>query len=232
MQIVVVKDITQGVERVKEFLYEEVDRRTVLFLSGGNTPKPLYEVLAKEEILKPAALAMVDERYGEGVHEKSNEKMIRATGLVAAVERYGAPFYPILRKGLSIEETAKEYDKVARDIFFNFPKSVAIMGVGTDGHTAGILPETRNMKSEIRNTSNNHEFVTSYTSEKMEPPQRITLTFAGLALIDFFIVFIFGKDKKKVLPQMLEGGSVEEMPARFFNQVSSKKSIIITDQTI
>jgi 6-phosphogluconolactonase/glucosamine-6-phosphate isomerase/deaminase len=35
----------------------------VLFLSGGSTPKTLYEILAKEQKLKAGAVALIDERF-------------------------------------------------------------------------------------------------------------------------------------------------------------------------
>ncbi len=45
MQIVIARSIQNGIEIAKEELYKRVDNKTVLFLSGGKTPKPLYEVL-------------------------------------------------------------------------------------------------------------------------------------------------------------------------------------------
>ncbi len=63
--------------------------------------------------------------------------------------------------------------------------------------------------------------------------KRISLTFAGLSLIDFFLVFVFGKDKKKALKKALSQGSLEEIPARFFQQPEiSEKTLFITDQKI
>src|SRR5579859_2388338 len=96
MQVVVAENIIKGVERVKEELYKRTDSKTVLFLSGGKTPKPLYETIAQEKIIKPAVIALVDERYGKPMHKNSNEKMISETGLLAYTSSRNIPFYPIL----------------------------------------------------------------------------------------------------------------------------------------
>ena len=55
MQIVVVQNEEKGIEKAKEILEEKVDKKTVLFLSGGSTPKSLYSALAHEKIIHPAA---------------------------------------------------------------------------------------------------------------------------------------------------------------------------------
>src|SRR5437764_676646 len=99
MDMYVVSDIAEGIEKAKKFLYEQVDKKTVLFLSGGQSPSPLYETLAKEALIHPAAVAMIDERYGKAGHEKSNEKMIRETGLVSYLGDQKIPFHPILQEG-------------------------------------------------------------------------------------------------------------------------------------
>ncbi len=231
MQIVVVDSIEKGLEKAKEELYKRVDTKTVLFLSGGSTPKPLYEALVKEKVLKPAAVAMIDERFGKKLHENSNEKMIKDTGFIKYLDKIKTQFYPIIHSGLSREQSATAYDKKSRDLFFHFNKSVGILGIGKDGHTAGIPAGISNIKYQLSNKKD--EFVTSYDDENGNYGQRITLTFAGLSLLDFFIVLAFGKEKKEAIEKIFVQGPVEEIPARFYNsQDISKKTLFITDQKI
>jgi 6-phosphogluconolactonase/glucosamine-6-phosphate isomerase/deaminase len=66
----------------------------------------------------------------------------------------------------------------------------------------------------------------------MKPPERITMTFAGLSLIDYFVVLAFGKEKKKPLQQMFSQGSLEEVPARFFMHTAPNNTVVITDQQV
>ncbi len=230
MQIIVVQNPEKGTEKAKEILYEKVDKRTVLFLSGGNTPQPLYHLLAKEKIIKPVAVGMIDERYGKHMHESSNERMIREAGFLDYLKKHAIPFYPMLRDGLSLEETAREYDQVTRDLFFKFPRSIAVMGLGKDGHTASIIPNRKGFTNPMFEEGRQHQFVGELNDQKSDYKERVGMTFAGLALIDYFIVLAFGKEKKKALKEMFSGGYPEELPARFFPQEASEKTVVITDQ--
>lgn len=233
MQIVVVDSVEKGLEKAKEELYKRVDNKTVLFLSGGSTPKPLYERLAKEAVIKPSVVAMVDERFGKKLHENSNEKMIQESGFTTYLAKHKIPFYPILHSGLTREQTAIAYDKKARDLFFHFNKSVGILGIGADGHTAGIAPNREDFKNPIFDVSRKHLFVSEFDDKNGNFGERITLSFAGLSLLDFFIVLAFGKEKESALQKLSTSGPLEEIPARFYNsQDIAKKTLFITDQKI
>ena len=235
MQVIVVDSIEKGIERAKEVLYREVDSKTALFLSGGKTPKSLYTRLAQEKILKPACVGLIDERYGVKTHVNSNERMIEESGLLSYLSKSGLPFYPILQDKLSRQQTAEKYDQTARNIFFHTPKSMAIFGIGIDGHIAGIPSQVAKLTNEKVNFDG-PEFVTSYDVKEAYANffgSRVTMTFAGLSLLDFMLVFVFGKDKKEPLKMMFTTGSFEEVPARFFNtSEASKKTLIITDQKV
>ncbi len=233
IRIVKVKNPQEGFEVCKNLLYENVSKTSVLFLSGGSTPKSLYEILAKEQRLSIGAVAMVDERYGGKLHNDSNEKMIRATGLISYIENH-VRFYPIL-ENKSSEETARDYDDTVRYLFGYFRKSIGILGIGADGHTAGLPAGNKNQQSII----NNQELVTSFDDFPGEFKKRITLTFLGLSKLDLIIVLAFGKEKKKALKLMFthSAGSgqeeIGEIPARFLLEKGiAEKTILITDQLI
>lgn len=229
MQIVVTENQEKGIEKAKEILYEKVSKKTVLFLSGGSTPKSLYQLLAKENIIHPASVGMVDERYGAKFHKDSNELMIRETGLLAYLDTRGIPFFPILKGNTSREKAAQEYDQITRDLFFKFHKSIAIMGVGADGHISSIIPNREDFTNPLFSDERRHLFVDEFNDPNSSYGERIGMTFTGLHLIDTFIVLIFGKEKEEALQKMFTQGSLEEIPARFFQQEASEKTIIITD---
>lgn len=232
MQILVITDYEKAIERAKEILYEKVNRKTVLFLSGGATPKSLYASLAKDTIIRPVAVGMIDERYGKKLHEESNELMMQESGLLEYFAKQHIPFYPILHNNLSREKAASEYDKTTRDLFFHFHKSVAVMGIGSDGHTAGIIPNRKNFIDPLFDRENKQVFVGSYHDTKSKYKERISMTFAGLSLIDYFIILAFGKEKKHALQQLFTQGSLEEVPARFFMRDVASNTVIITDQVV
>jgi 6-phosphogluconolactonase len=229
MKIIKVRNPEEGFETCKNLLYEAVFKSSVLFLSGGSTPKSLYEILAKEKSLKAGAVALIDERFGDRLHESSNEKMIEDTGLVQYLSKQNIRFYPIL-ENKSMQDSARDYDETVRYLFNYFPKSVGILGVGVDGHTAGIPARIQNSKFKIQNET---DLATNFNDFPGEHKQRITLTFLGLAKLDEIIVLVFGKDKRKALDLMFKSGPLAEIPSRFLTQPEiSDKVTLITDQNI
>ncbi len=237
--IVIVKDSDQGINLAKDILYEISDKKTALFLSGGRTPKELYHTLAKEEKLIIGAVGIVDERFGppalvygkshwragQKMHEDSNEKMIEQTGLLHYLQKEQTLFYPILQNNASIRDTALQYDETLRFLFNGFQKSIGILGIGLDGHTAGLPIGYQESK--------NHSLVTYCTDFPGEQKERISMTFLGLSGLDMLLVLVFGKDKKEALQNMFISGSESEIPARFFKRSDiAKKTLIITDQKV
>lgn len=228
IRIVRVKNPQEGIDECKLLLYQKASKNSVLFLSGGSTPKPLYEDLVKKQKLNIGAVALVDERFGKKLHENSNEKMIRDTGLVSYTEKH-ARFYPIL-ENKNIDETAKDYDETVRFLFNYFRKSIGILGIGIDGHTAGLPSGMTNDQFSI---SNKTELVTSFDNFPGKHKERISLTFLGLSKLDLIIILVFGKEKKKALREMFKQDSMEEIPARFFlRKEIAEKTILITDQEL
>jgi 6-phosphogluconolactonase/glucosamine-6-phosphate isomerase/deaminase len=229
MKIIKVRNPQEGLAICKNLLYEMASKNSVLFLSGGSTPKTLYEIFAKEKKLKAGAVALVDERFGEKLHKNSNEKMIRDTGLIQYLEQAKMRFYPIL-ESKNMQVSTRDYDEAVRYLFNYFPKSIGILGIGIDGHTAGIPAQIKNSKVKTQIETN---LVTSFNDFPATQRERVTLTFLGLSKLDQIIVLVFGKDKKKALKSMLRLGSFAQIPARFLNTKDiSEKVTLITDQNI
>jgi 6-phosphogluconolactonase/glucosamine-6-phosphate isomerase/deaminase len=233
LRICPVKDVSDGLALAKAILYRIVDHKTALLLSGGTTPKPLYEQLAKEETIKPGVVGLIDERYGEVLHEKSNEKMIAQTGLLRYFSILDIPYYAVLR-GLPLAETAERYDELTRSLQTVYTKSIGILGIGKDGHTSSIIPNRQDFTNPMFNKENTLNMV-SYLSDTAGPyKDRVGMTFLGLSMLDVLIVLAFGQDKEPVLQQLFDpseaGGKEEEIPARFFLRKDiAPKTILITD---
>jgi 6-phosphogluconolactonase/glucosamine-6-phosphate isomerase/deaminase len=233
ISIIIVENPQEGVNAARDILRKEVNEQTLLFLSGGSQ-KILYEMLAQEGELDPSAVALIDERFGKKMHENSNEKMIKGTGFLSYFEEKKIPFYPILRlhpEGV-ISDIARDYNRKIKNLLKHFSKKIAIMGIGTDGHTAGIPPG--NQKSSIRQAQDkNQEYVESTNNFPGEFKERITLTFKALSQMDLLIVLVFGSAKQNALVAMFKKDSLSEIPARFYLRPDiAKKTILITDQKI
>lgn len=230
----------EGIELVNKLLSSIVDTQTVLYLSGGKTPKELYSILATEEKIIPGAVGMIDERFARGkFHQESNELMIQESGLLRYLQMRDIPFYPILKNGLDRKNTALQYDQDIRKLHSIFPKSVGILGIGLDGHTAGLPAEVRLWRTkEGISEKSKSKMVIDY--DDLGPStgsgfygERITMTFLGLSMLDLLIVLIFGEDKKEALDLMFGDGPEEEIPSRFYKRPDiAKKTLLITDQQL
>lgn len=226
-----VSDNEAGVRIAKDLLYEVVNPQTALYLSGGKTPQSLYEQFAVEGQLKAGAVGLVDERFGEKFHAKSNEKMIRETDFLQYLETSNMPFYPILQKDMDRKATAVAYDEQERSLHSLFPRSVAILGIGTDGHTSGIAPNRSGFTNPLFAPEQKDLFVSEFFDPKSFYGERISTTFLGLSMMDVLIVLAFGKDKQKALTTMFESGSEKVIPARFYKRPEiASKTILITDR--
>lgn len=233
MIVSVVPTVTKGFTLAKELLYKLVDTKTVLYLSGGKTPKELYVDLAHEEVVHPGAVGLVDERYGEKFHDSSNEKMLRDSRFLRYLEMRDIPFYPMLIGEQGRVDTARTYDEKIRELNTTFTRSIATLGIGLDGHTAGIAGNRDDFTNPLFSSAEKDALVSEFDDETGMFKQRVTMTFLGLSMMDVLIVIVFGADKKEALQALFSEGSEEEVPSRFLKRPEvAEKTILITDQNI
>ncbi|HUQ85232.1 MAG TPA: 6-phosphogluconolactonase [Candidatus Limnocylindrales bacterium] len=220
-----------GLELAKEILYQIIDRKTVIYLSGGSVAE-LYKLLAKEEKILPGAVGLIDERYGDPLHSNSNQLLIKNTGLLRYLDILDIPFYSMLQ-GLPRVETAEIYDQKIRELNANFPKSVGILGIGPDGHISGIAPNRSDFKNPVFDAEQKTLLVSEFNDKTGKFKERVTTTFLGLEMLDLMIVIAFGSAKQNALDLMFEDGKEEDIPARFLRRPGvAEKTLLITDQNV
>lgn len=214
----------------EELLSFFVTSATMLYLSGGSTPKELYTNLAQKEQLRPGAVGLIDERFGEVLHAESNETMIAHTGLLRYFSIIGIPFYKVL-KAESITDTAAAYDELVRSLITVYPQSIGLLGIGTDGHTAGIAPNRSDFINPL--FANTYDMYGWFADTTGPFGNRVTMTFLGLQMLDVLIILALGKEKQEAINQMFTTGSESEIPARFFlRREIAPKTLLLTDCAI
>lgn len=227
-----VSDADAGLHLAESLLSTIVTSQTLLLLSGGRTPKSLYQSLADSETIQPGAVGMVDERFGPKWHSTSNEVMLRDSGLLRYLEMRGIPFYPIIN-GQSREETAETYDEKLRALCTTYQTIVGVLGIGLDGHTAGIAGNRVNFSNPVFLPERAFAFVSDFDDQHGTFKERITMTFLGLSHVDILIVLVFGDDKKEALEAVFSSGDEKEVPGRFFTRDDiAPKTIFLTDQMV
>jgi 6-phosphogluconolactonase len=122
-------------------------------LSGGSTPKPLYTLLGqspwREELAKlPITWVVVDERYVPESDPQSNSAMIRQT-LFANGMSDGHRFLRFRTELGDPQRTAEEFAREWESLALT-DLDLILLGIGDDGHTASLFPDTDVLNVEDR----------------------------------------------------------------------------------
>jgi len=126
-----------------------------LALSGGSTPRNLYETLAKPPFSRridwvKARVFFVDERCVPPGHERSNYRLAKKHLLDPA--RISRRNVFRMRGEEDPRRAARDYERVLRSEFgpglprFDF----VLLGLGADGHTASLFPRTRALDEKTK----------------------------------------------------------------------------------
>ena len=203
--------------------FEELAKRRVaeghIFaaaLSGGSTPRRLYQLLASVPFSdripwRSVHLFQVDERCVPPDHADSNYRMVReallTNGLVPAPN-----FHRMAAELPDREQAARQYaEELARILkpqAGDWPRlDLVFLGLGSDGHTASLFPGSAALDEQSRWVAPNYvEKLNAY---------RLTLTFPVLNAAAEIIFLVAGADKAEALRQVLDASSAaEKFPAQ------------------
>lgn len=133
---------------------------------------------------------------------------------------------------LALSQT-KFYKKISFFEMNKWPKAdlvVALMGIGLDGHTAGIIPYSEDPK-KFKDLFEGDEALVNYNAgHKNFHPLRTTVSISFLKnRVDQAFVYVKGEEKKEILKKVLESKNTAEYPAAVINFM--KKVSIYSDLT-
>jgi len=201
----------KGIELIAEQLIELIDREIVnsgtvnILMSGGNTPKRLYEELLlhhNENIAwKSCRFIILDERYVSFSDGRSNSgECYRHFISKIEVKDF---IYPDTSK--PIEECVNLYSKSIKS--YAGRVHLAILGTANDGHLASIFPQMKVLaKSE-------HCFACS--AENISEA-RVSLTLDFINQSKNLWMMAFGKNKSRII-EMARALKVSDLPALKLN---------------
>ena len=175
-------------------------------LSGGATPKRLYEILGSPIFAgrirwQYVHLFQVDERCVPPDHPESNYRMIRRA-LLGSGSLPEGNFRRMGRDQRDLKQASREYaEELARVLQpkgGEWPRfDLVFLGMGPDGHTASLFPGTEALEEQV-------SWVVPNYVEKLKM-HRLTLTFPVLNAAANAIFLVSGADKAELLRQVLEG---------------------------
>jgi 6-phosphogluconolactonase len=182
-------------------------------LSGGSTPRRLYEHLAAPPFHTEFPWARThlfwgDERFVPHDDAASNYRMVREA-LLSKIPIPVQNIHPVPTERLSPEAAALAYERELKS-FYGAARldprrpmfDVTFLGLGPDGHTASLFPGTPALGERDR-------WVAEVLGAKPEP--RITLTYPALESSRHVAFLIEGKDKREIFARLRENDL--ELPA-------------------
>lgn len=194
-------------------------------LSGGSTPKKIYQTVTssphKEQIdWSKVYLFWSDERSVPPEDPESNYKM----ALDAGFSNVPIPKDQIHRMVAeeNIEANALAYEKTIQNTLQDRPFDLVILGMGEDGHTASLFPQTEGLKAE------NRLAIANYVPQKNT--WRMTLTYDALNSALNTAIYVIGESKKDTIAQIFES---ELNPQRYPIQLigtKDSKALWIVDE--
>jgi 6-phosphogluconolactonase len=181
--------------------------RFVLSLSGGSTPKRLYEKLAAADLRDRFSWARTqfvfgDERFVPHDDPASNARMVDEA-MLSHVPVPPANVHRVPTVGVSPDEAAARYEAELKALYGADTLDpqrplfdVMLLGVGDDGHTASLIPNEPALQERTH-------WVAAVAHGR--PETRITLTYPALESSRQVVFLLQGEGKRAILDRILAG---------------------------
>jgi 6-phosphogluconolactonase len=181
--------------------------RFVVTLSGGSTPKRMFEMLAEPPYRGQVDWSKVhvfwgDERSVPPDHRDSNYRMAHEA-MLGKLPIPAAQVHRIEAERADRDAAARDYQAVIARTFGVDPAGeppafdLVLLGMGPDGHTASLFPHTAALSETKRWAVVN--FVPKFNTD------RVTLTLPILNRAREVLFLVAGADKTAPLAEVLEG---------------------------
>ncbi|MBU6445770.1 MAG: 6-phosphogluconolactonase [Verrucomicrobia bacterium] len=186
--------------------------RFAVALSGGSTPKAIYERLSTQKLdWSKIWLFWSDERAVPPDHPDSNYRMA-----MEFFKRVPIPPSQIFRMiaESEIEKNALNYEETIRHVLKNQLFDLVMLGIGEDGHTASLFPNTPGLEV------NNRLVIANKIEEKKA--WRMTLTFSCINQSFHSTLYCIGPSKQIIVPKVLNAAIISDFPASRIGTAENK----------
>jgi 6-phosphogluconolactonase len=169
-----------------------------LGLAGGSTPEAAYEALRGRAVgWRRVQAWLSDERWVPPENERSNGRMAAET----LMDHVDAVFHrPRWSDFTEASDSAAHYEAKIRSIHGEGPPDLILLGMGEDGHTASLFPDSAALDEMTR------WYVANTIPETGE--QRLTATYPLLWSARRILVMTAGEAKAPALRDAFEGTGV------------------------
>jgi len=176
--------------------------RCAVVLSGGNSPKKLYELLTTPDYSRQIDWDKIyfffgDERNVPFTDPENNGNMVKKTLFEPLMIPDANIFY--INTAVPPEESAKKYTQRILSYFKNDPVrfDLVLLGLGDNSHTASLFPHTPVLKEK--------KALVSAVYIKELSSSRITMTAALINEAHAIAFLVYGEAKANAVHNVLEG---------------------------
>lgn len=183
------------------------ERAFAVCLSGGSTPRRLYELLAEPPYRERFPWPRThwfwgDERFVPHDDDLSNYRMVKEA-LLSRAPIPAENIHAIPTEGLGPDASAAAYERTLKS-FYGADRldaarplfDVNVLGLGPDGHTASLFPGNAALRERDK-------WVCAVTGAKREA--RITLTYPALESCRHAAFLVAGSEKRAILERLRRG---------------------------
>lgn len=197
--------------------------RASLMLSGGSSPKPIYQKLAQATLAwNGVGIGLMDERWVPSGADGSNADFIRDCFTGSPAEHaHIVPLYNAHPTAADGVEAAKQ----ALDLMAQ-PFDICVMGMGLDGHTASWFPRSGGLEAAL--DPNDPATVCAIDASGCEVAgqhtDRITLSYSAIAAARHVMLVLPSVEKLDVFWQTLSR-DVLDAPVKALTKLGDRLTV-------
>jgi 6-phosphogluconolactonase len=183
-------------------------------LSGGSTPKRAYELAAElEPDWGSATVWWGDERCVPADDARSNFRLARESLLAGLA---GQPTVQRVETELGCTQAAQRYDEALAGVVID----LALQGLGPDGHTASLFPESPQLAESARRVVAGPPGLAPFVD-------RVTMTIPMLRASRRIVYLVTGAEKAEVAARAFTGPPEPETPASLVRSDEGETTAIL-----
>jgi len=206
----------------------------ILFLTSGGSAFKLLSGISQTQLGSNLTVSVLDERIDTNPTVNNFAQLCETKFYEQAIQFKTNFISTEVGKDESVESFTIKFDTALK----NWKKQnlngkiIVTMGIGVDGHTAGIMPFQEDPEKFIKLFKNPMRWVAGYDAGNKNPYNlRATVTISYLTMqVDHAIVYCTGIEKKEALQKINNGTDLAEIPARVLNQMKDVK--LFTDVSL
>jgi 6-phosphogluconolactonase len=199
-------------EALADALLEDLQASSepLLRVSGGSTPLPLFQALARRERdWSKTWVGLVDERWVAADDPASNEGFVKREFLVEGSPAASARFVGLAQADRPVDAAGEAW---AAMVDAGVPPSAdaLVLGMGGDGHFASLFPGMPNLELGLELEA---EAGTLRAEAPSEPKERVSLNLAAIASSKKLYLHITGAEKRALFDKAVAGDAeVADLP--------------------